>query len=190
VNGKAAPLYYSSSSQLAFQVPADTPVGTALVQVSRGGALSNVASVQVATRAPKLLKITVNDVDYGAIYNQDFSIPMPTGIIPGVSTRPAKAGEALTLYAIGLGPTSPAVGTGAAAPSQPLAQLTTTPDVIFGEGLFPVAATPLFAGYSPGSSGLYQVNIVIPPGLPSGPVEVRLNFPDSGLSNAVIVQMQ
>jgi uncharacterized protein (TIGR03437 family) len=190
VNGKAAPLYYSSSSQLAFQVPADTPVGTALVQVSRGGALSNVASVQVATRAPKLLKITVNDVDYGAIYNQDFSIPMPTGIMPGVSTRPAKAGEALTLYAIGLGPTSPAVGTGAAAPSQPLAQLTTTPDVIFGEGLFPVAATPLFAGYSPGSSGLYQVNIVIPPGLPSGPVEVRLNFPDSGLSNAVIVQMQ
>jgi uncharacterized protein (TIGR03437 family) len=190
VNGKAAPLYYSSYAQLAFQVPADTPVGTALVQVSRGGTLSNVASVQVAARAPKLLKITVNGVDYGAISNQDFSIPMPAGIIPGVSTRPAKAGEALTLYAIGLGPTSPAVGTGAAAPSQPLAQLTTIPEVIFGEGLFPVSATPLFAGYSPGSSGLYQVNIVIPLGLPSGPVEVRLNFPDSGLSNPVIVQMQ
>jgi uncharacterized protein (TIGR03437 family) len=190
VNGKAAPLYYSSYGQLAFQVPADTPVGTALVQVNRGGTLSNIASVQVAARAPKLLRITVNGVDYGAIYNQDFSIPMPAGIIPGVSTRPAKAGEALTLYAIGLGPTSPAVATGAAAPSQPLAQLTTTPEVIFGEGLFPVSVAPLFAGYSPGSSGLYQVNVVIPPGLPSGPVEVRLNFPDSGLSNTVIVQMQ
>ena len=96
----------------------------------------------------------------------------------------------LTLYAIGLGPTSPAVGTGAAAPSQPLAQLTTTPDVIFGEGLFPVSVAPAYAGYSPGSSGLYQVNVVVPPGLPSGPVELRLNFPDSGLSNTVIVQIE
>jgi len=190
VNGKAAPLYYSSYGQLAFQVPAETPVGTALVQVSRGGTLSNIASVQVAARAPKLLKITVNGVDYGAIYNQDFTIPMPVNLIPGVATRPAKAGDVLTLYAIGLGPTNPAVATGAAAPSQPLAQLTTTPDVIFGEGLFPVSATPLFAGYSPGSSGLYQVNVVVPPGLPSGPVELRLNFPDSGLSNVVIVQVQ
>jgi hypothetical protein len=34
------------------------------------------------------------------------------------------------------------------------------------------------------------VNVVIPDGLPSGPVEVRLAFKDSPLSNTVIVQMQ
>jgi uncharacterized protein (TIGR03437 family) len=190
VNGQPAPLYYSSYGQLAFQMPQETQLGTAIVQVDRGGSLSNKASVQVAARAGKLLKITVNGVDYGAIYNQDYSIPMPAGIIPGVSTRPAKAGEALTLYAIGLGPTSPVVPTGAAAPSQPLAQLTEIPDVLFGSGIAPIAVTPLFAGYSPGSAGLYQVNVVIPDGLPSGPVEVRLAFKDSPLSNTVIVQMQ
>jgi uncharacterized protein (TIGR03437 family) len=190
VNGQPAPLYYSSYGQLAFQMPQETQLGTAIVQVDRGGSLSNKASVQVAARAGKLLKITVNGVDYGAIYNQDYSIPMPAGIIPGVSTRPAKAGEALTLYAIGLGPTGPGVPTGAAAPSQPLAQLTEIPDVLFGSGIAPIAVTPLFAGYSPGSAGLYQVNVVIPDGLPSGPVEVRLAFKDSPLSNTVIVQMQ
>lgn len=190
VNGNPAPLYYSLYGQLAFQMPWETQTGTALVQVKRGGTPSNVASVQVAARAPKLLILSGFGADYGAIVNQDGSLPMPSSItIQGYPTHPAKAGDALTLYSIGLGPTSPALVTGAAAPSTPLAQLTTTPQVVFGNGISPTVATPFFAGASPGFAGLYQVNVNIPPGLPPGPVEVRLGFADS-LSNPVIIQVQ
>ena len=41
------------------------------------------------------------------------------------------------MYAIGLGPTSPAVATGEPAPSaEPFARLTTDPQISFGDGIF------------------------------------------------------
>ena len=47
VNGRAAPLYFSSYGQIAFQVPLETAVGTAQVQVQRDGLSGNTVSVQV-----------------------------------------------------------------------------------------------------------------------------------------------
>jgi uncharacterized protein (TIGR03437 family) len=83
------------------------------------------------------------------------------------------------------------VGTNVAAPgSEPLARLTTMPTVTFGTGLFgTISATPSFAGLSPGSVGLYQVNVTIPAGVPSGTVNVGLVFPDSS-SNSVQIAVQ
>src|SRR6185369_1186207 len=90
VNGVEAPMYYSSYGQLAFQMPYGTPSGSAEVQVERDGLRSNKVSVDVAARAPRMLQIGVGT--YGAIVNQDGSIPMPTGSFPGVNTHPAAAG--------------------------------------------------------------------------------------------------
>src|SRR5207245_992687 len=45
VNGKQAPMYYSSYGQLAFQMPYEVSNGTAVVQVQRDGASSNSVSV-------------------------------------------------------------------------------------------------------------------------------------------------
>lgn len=130
VNGTPAPMDYASYGQLAFQMPYEVPLGTALVQVTRDGHTSNTVSVQVAERAPRLLLIGVGT--YGAIVYQDGSIPMPIGSFPDVNTHPAKVGDTLTIYAIGLGPTSPAGATGQPAPSvEPLARLATTPLVNF-----------------------------------------------------------
>ena len=53
VNGKQAPLYYASFGQIAFQMPVDAPLGTALVQVQRDGQSSNLVSISVAERAPR-----------------------------------------------------------------------------------------------------------------------------------------
>ncbi len=186
VNGEAAPLYYVSYFQINFQIPVDVPTGTAVVQVKRGdGSLSNLASVQVAARAPRLLLL---DGTYGAIVNQDFSLPMPNGTFGIYQTHAAKVGDALTIYAIGLGPTSPTVASGAAAPAtEPLARLTTTPTVVFGAGISTVMATPFFAGLTPTASGLCQVNVIIPPGVPKGSnVSVSLVFPDSASNEAAI----
>jgi uncharacterized protein (TIGR03437 family) len=188
VNGAPAPMYYSTYGQLAFQVPYETAVGTALVQVQRDGLASNTVSVQVVNRAPRLLLIGVGS--YGAILNTDGSIPMPTGSFPGVNTHPALVGDTLTLYAIGLGTTSPAVASGQPAPgAEPLARVTNTPVVNIGGGIGGTQVTPIFAGLSPTYAGLYQVNVTIPSNVPHGTVNLSIVFPGS-VSNSVQIAIQ
>ena len=173
VNGRAAPMYFSTYGQIAFQVPLETAVGTAQVQVQRDGLSGNTVSVQVVARAPRILVIT----------KQDLSVPD--------SAHPARVGDYLTIWAIGLGPTNPAVGTNVPAPgSEPLARLTVVPAVEFGSTIFgTISATPSYAGLSPGSVGLYQVNVAIPAGVLSGTVNLTLSFPDS-TSNTVQIAVQ
>jgi uncharacterized protein (TIGR03437 family) len=192
VNGAPAPMYYSTYGQLAFQMPYQTAVGTALVQVQRDGVAGNTVSVPVVDRAPRLLLLRGGP--YGAITltNPDLSIsiPAPAGTFPDIVTHPAQVGDTLTLYAIGLGPTSPAVATGQPAPaSKPLARLTRTPVVNFGGGIGGTQVTPLFAGLSPTFAGLYQVNVTIPSNVPHGIVTLTLAFPDSA-SNPVQIAIQ
>ena len=146
LNGVPIPIFYTSYGQINCQIPTDAPVGISTLQVKRtDGQASNLVSVTIARRAPRLL---LGGVElYGAITNLDGSRPMPEGSFPGVATHPAKPGDTLTLYAIGLGPTSPFVATGQAAPSsEPLARLTTVPTVNFGGGIGGTVVNPLFAG--------------------------------------------
>ncbi|HTP33546.1 MAG TPA: hypothetical protein VMJ75_15310 [Candidatus Acidoferrales bacterium] len=188
VNGSPAPLYYASYGQLAFQMPYEVPLGNAVVQVVSNGSSSNSVSVQVANRAPRLLLIGVGS--YGAIVNQDGSIPMPVGSFPGVNTHPAKVGDTLTIYAIGLGPTNPAGVTGQPAPSsEPLARVIPTPIVNFGGGIGGTQVVPFFAGLTPTYAGLYQLNVTIPSDVPKGTVNLSLGFSDSG-SNSVQIEIQ
>ena len=107
-----------------------------------------------------------------------------------MTAHPAHVGDSIVLYAIGLGPTSPAVATGAPAP-YPAATLTLNPEVIFGESPFGTKVEPFFAGLSPNFAGLYQVNVTIPSNFPGrGPVLVSLVFADGTASNAVNVEIQ
>jgi uncharacterized protein (TIGR03437 family) len=187
-NGQALPLFYTSYGQINCQIPTDAPLGTSLVQVKRqDGQVSNLVSVDVTLRAPRLL---LGLGEYGAITNQDYSRPMPEGSFPGVSTHPAHAGDTLTIYAIGLGPTSPYVATGQPAPSnEPFARLTSMPTVVFGGGVGSPTAIPLFAALSPTYAGLYQVNVTIPDNAPKGNVYVSVAFPTS-TSNSVLIFIQ
>jgi uncharacterized protein (TIGR03437 family) len=184
VNGQAAPMFYSIYGQLAFLMPMETTLGTALVQVQRDGLTSNTVSVNVAGRAPRILPSAVGT--YGIITFPDYYWALPVGAYPGVPTHPAQVGDYLTIWCIGLGPTSPPVADGAPAPSaEPLARLIDTPQVNFGG----IRATPAFAGLTPTASGLYQVNVQVPPGVPSGTVSVDLEFPDT-VSNSVTIAVQ
>jgi uncharacterized protein (TIGR03437 family) len=185
VNGKPAPLFYASYGQINLQIPFETATGTAQVQVMRDGAASNIVSLPIANRAARLLLIGVGG--YGAIENTDFSIPMPVGSFPGVNTHPAHIGDTLTFFGIGMGPTDPASATGVAPGAA--ASLTSTPIAFFGY-FVSVPATPLYAGVTPGFAGLYQVNVTIPDGVPTGNVDVRLMFPDGTVSNPVQIAVQ
>ena len=174
VNGTAAPFYYSSSGQLAFQMPYGTPAGTALVQVQRDGQSSNTVSVNVAQHAPQIF----------AVLNPDGSYNLPDG------SHPAKLGDEIVIWAFGLGATSPAVATGAAAPGlnpgDTLAQVTGL-QVNFGGGAFGSIVTPDFAGLTPPFAGVYQVNVKIPVDGPTGIVDLSVNFSDARSNSLNIV---
>lgn len=201
VNGTAVPLFYTSYGQINFQMPVNVPTGQALVQVKRSdGSAGNTVSVNVVARAPRILQLFGGP--WGAIVNADAckgatpcvlggSLPFPASFAqPGYPAYPAKAGDTLVIYAIGLGATSPSVATGLVAPSSTLAQLVATPTVSFGADLFPVLATPLFAGLAPGFAGLYQVNVTIPQNAPKGNVALAIGFADGTVSNAVMIAIQ
>jgi uncharacterized protein (TIGR03437 family) len=189
VNGQAAPMYYSTYGQLAFQLPYETATGAAIVQVERDGQTSNRVSVDVVNRAPRLLRIGIGD--FGAIVNaNDGSLPFPSSYqISGWKVKPARRGDTLTIYAIGLGQTTPSAASGEAAPTSPLARLAVTPTVIFGVSFLGRRVTPDFAGLTPTSSGLYQINVKIPDDAAHGIVPVQVGFPD-GLSNIVAIAVE
>ena len=73
--------------------------------------------------------------------------------------------------------------------SEPLARLTSTPEVTFGGGLGSPAVVPSFAGLSPSFAGLYQVNVTVPADAPKGNVYVSLAFGGS-TSNSVLIFIQ
>ena len=97
------------------------------------------------------------------------------------ATKPAKAGENLVAYAVGLGLTNPAVATGQpAATHAPTTEvfavdynyhpnaLPTKPLVFSNTGLFPPQPVP-YTALTPVYAGLYQINFYIitpPPGTP------------------------
>jgi len=185
VNGETAPMFYSIYGQLAFQMPFDTALGTAQVEVQRDGLTSNTVSVNVAARAPKIIPAAIAG-NYGIITFPDYTWALPVGAYPGVTSRPATAGDVLTIWCIGLGPTSPAVAAGAPAPSaEPFARLIDTPKVNIGG----IPVTPVFAGLTPTAAGLYQVNVVVPPDLGTGTVTLDLEFKGS-TSNSVNIPIQ
>jgi uncharacterized protein (TIGR03437 family) len=99
------------------------------------------------------------------------------------SKSPAKAGEVVVIFAVGLGPTSPAVKTGTATPTPApvLANQRLTLQFDFRPNavpsrpylnplvMAPVVPGPIFAGLTPGQVGLYQINVRIPDSLPQIP---------------------
>jgi uncharacterized protein (TIGR03437 family) len=174
VNGQPVPLFYASPGQLAFQMPYNTPQGMALVQVQREGQTSNTVTVNVAPAAPRII----------AVVNPDYSVNTSDG------AHPAHAGDALTIYAIGLGATTPSVVAGAPAPgAEPFARVTTPSLVAFGTGPTAPSVPPFFIGLTPTAAGLYQANVTIPDEAPKGIVPIRLGVGDS-ISNVLLIAIQ
>jgi uncharacterized protein (TIGR03437 family) len=170
VNNVAAPLYYVSYDQVNFLIPYETPVGEAVIRVDRAGQRGNSLSVTIEKRVPRIMLFSSFPGNYGIVVNASKGgYPLPASLgIPGGA--PAVPGDVLVIYAIGLGPTNPPVASGVGSPSDPLASVEPMPSVILGNpgpfGLF--TAEPFFAGLVPGFMGLYQINVIVPPGAPTG----------------------
>ena len=97
------------------------------------------------------------------------------------AANPAKAGDVVVVYCTGLGATNPAVRSGEAAPTSPLAKATTPVSVTIGGQ----SAAVQFAGLTPGLVGLYQVNVQIPGAVTPGSAVPLVISQDGVPSNTV-----
>jgi uncharacterized protein (TIGR03437 family) len=88
--------------------------------------------------------------------------------------KAAKPGDIVTLYATGLGPTNPPLAPGVQATG---VSPTTNPVTVTIGGITLSPADVLYAGLSPNSiSGLYQINVRVPAGVPAGDVPVTMTI--------------
>lgn len=161
VNGLPMSMQYVSSTQINAIVPYELDVvnaSFATFQVINNGVKSNPVTVFSAGTSPGIYTLNQSGVGPAAVLHANYAAV--------TSASPAKAGETLQLFLTGLGVVSPMLADGAAAGGSP-------PSLVKGQivvelgGQFTKASVP-FAGLAPGFAGLYQVNFVVPSGLPVG----------------------
>lgn len=145
VNGVEAPVYFVSPTQINFLVPFAVTPGVRNVEIKAGGATIT-GSVRIMSAAPGIFA----NPEGGAVLNQDGSL--------NTASAPAARGQVIQIFATGPGALSRAIDDGAAAPSSPLANTVSTPDVFIGG----VRATVQFSGMAPGFAGLWQINVTVP----------------------------
>lgn len=166
-NDIPAPLFFVSAGQINAQVPYEvaTGAGTVLVQVKRGAQASAVQPIKIAAVSPGIFTLNQQGTGAGAILHAN----TPTVVS---DTAPAQAGEFLSIFATGLGPLKTAVKSGDFPPSPPPETLSTP---LVNIGNLPALVT--FSGLAPCCVALYQVNVQVPQGTPSGvqPLQIIIN---------------
>jgi uncharacterized protein (TIGR03437 family) len=177
-NGIPAPLTYASAEQINVLVPrALSSKNDVAVSVAVDGAAVNAQTTvpvdDIGDTAPAMFSYTLNDaIDRAVIQNA-------SNILNGPA-MPAHLGEPQIIWANALGPTSPPLSDGAAAPLDTLLRTQDTVEVYVNG----VSQSVSFAGLAPGFSGVYQVNFVLNPATPILPegknyVWLRVNGVDS-----------
>jgi uncharacterized protein (TIGR03437 family) len=175
IGGIQAPLYYVSDGQLNAQLPFElTPGRQYQILISANGALTTPDTIDVEAATPGVAML-----GNGAVIAQhaDSSYVTPAS--------PAHAGETLTIYLAGMGLTDVTVKTGQLSPSTPLAHPDIAPTVtVNGEN-----AAIAFAGLTPQSVGLYQINFQVPSDAPSGSLPLIVSQ-GTALSNTSSLPVQ
>ena len=171
----AAPILYTSATQIAAVVPYGITGTAAQVLVTHQGKVSNELTVAVAASAPSLF--TVNQTGAG----QSAAINAVDGTVNSAA-NPVKIGGFISLYATGEGQTGPAGVDGRLGGSAPTSPILPVSVMVGG-----IPARVQYAGSVQDQvAGLMQVNVMIPDGVePGGYVPVVLQVGDRSSGPAV-----
>ena len=182
VNGVTAPMVSVSpagplpsvSAQIPFAaLPGGQEVGDASVILSVNGVASAPVHTPLVQSAPGIFTIPSTGNGNGILVFVDpadnlakIAAPASASSTTGYPTAPIPRGSDAFFYAAGLGATTPQVadGSGACTASNGLCPANFMPTVFIGGSMAPVS----FAGQAAGSPGVYQINITIPQGAPTG----------------------
>jgi uncharacterized protein (TIGR03437 family) len=155
VNGIPAPLLLALPTQINVQIPFGLTGTGAIIVVERGLVSSAPIVLPLARQSIGILTALGTGSGAGVILHVDGRLVS--------AAAPIVADEVLIIYLLGLGPVSPAVVAGDAAPSAPpLAETTIPMNVLFDQE----EGTIFFSGLAPGYAGLYQMNVKAPSTLP------------------------
>jgi uncharacterized protein (TIGR03437 family) len=178
-DGNPAPLLFTLNGQVNALVPfevANQP--NTVLQVVYNGVTSASMTLPVVAAVPGLFTHDGTGKGQGAILNQDYS--------DNGASNPAAAGSAIMLFGTGGGLTNPPSTDGTLNPVSSTGQLTQTVKATIGGQ----PATVLYAGPAPGLvSGIFQINLTIPAGTPSGNAPVGVTV-GTASSQTVTVAVQ
>ena len=166
INGKQAPLYYVSATQINAVVPYATQGPTATIVVQNGSASSNTVTVPVAATAPGVVSLDGSGTGPGGVLHPNYAVVN--------DANPAVPGETVQVFLTGMGAVTPAVGDGAIPGNS---TVTANPVSVY---IADQAVTPIYAGMAPGYPGLYQINVKIPLTIASASdVPLAINTPNA-----------
>jgi uncharacterized protein (TIGR03437 family) len=163
VDDSAVPLFYVSPGQVNFMLPATLDYKQAVVRVVREGLTGPEVKIPIVNAAPALF---ATEAGYAISTHGDGSLV--------AKETPARAGEEIVVWATGLGRTSKSPATGEIPVY--VSQLLDTSALKIALGVATVDRSLIrYAGLTPYSAGLYQINLVIPPNPPADP-EIRVSI--------------
>jgi uncharacterized protein (TIGR03437 family) len=169
MGGKPAYIYYISPGQLNVLAP-DVPAGPITVTVTTSGGTSAAFATKASVYVPAFFAWPGNQV---VATRTDYSYAVKAGTFAGATTVAAKPGDVIVLWATGFGPTNPAAPTGVAVPSDTAYATSSLPSITIDN----MSVVVYGAALAPGSVGLYQIAIQVPPSLADGdwPIQASID---------------
>ncbi len=201
VNQVRAPVLYADATSVFVQIPAETALGPAAVQVIGNceaapdgpqEVLSNTAMFEIASVEPVLLQVSESMAGAAAVH-EDFSLVASEPETPaatemqatpattegdaeedssGPGMSPAVPGDVVTFFGTGFGSTDPALASGEI-PALSHVLAAESVQLMLGETMVPDDHI-VFAGATPDVVGLYQLSARIPDAMPAGDFAVSL----------------
>ena len=178
VNGIAVPMLFVSSQQINGQLPVNV-TGNATMTLRTPGGISDNFYFTILPAAPSIFRSGMAGPETGlatVFRNDNGQLITPT--------NPIHPNDIITIYATGMGATSPAVDSGMPAPADPLPNTVIAPSVTLGG----VPLNVLYAGLAPGEVGVYQINASVPSGVPQG-MDIPLVVAQAGSSTTLSVRV-
>lgn len=154
VNGVRTPLAAASNGHVTIQLPWDMESTTASIVGINNGQPGNTLELPVVSLSPVILAMG------------------HTNGHPVSASEPATGGEIVAVFATGLGSTGQYFDPGVRAPLTSRVSVVSPVAASFGTE----PATVVFAGLAPGLVGLYQIDVIVPPGVPTGSQQLRLTI--------------
>jgi uncharacterized protein (TIGR03437 family) len=195
IDGLPAPISFVSATQINALVPATSTLGDVSVVVSNGNGSGKATTLTLAAAAPALFTLSQN-AKYPAAVVLDsgtaFEFLAPSGLLgSSQQSRAAKAGDTILLFGTAFGrtttPLNPELVSSVAFPLSHFGSDIRAPLATVTIGGVP--ATLLFCGIT--SPGLYQIDAVVPAGVPTGDQPLQISFVNgASITQNVVIPIQ
>ena len=162
INGLPVPVLFVSPTQINAQLPYQATGNVTMILETPGG-ISDNFNLTIQPQAPGVFYTPVEGIDGTVPY-----LVRKANLTVVTDSNPIHKGDALTIYAGGLGQTLPIVDAGSPAPSDPIAVPLVAPTVKLGNSALQVRSY----GLTPGQIGVYQIEVLVPSNVSPG-----LNMP-------------